>query len=47
MVTPTRKCGLVFPPSLSIFYEDHNKECPLTKYEQFSSVVLKKIPVNV
>ena len=39
MVTPTRKCGSVFYPSPSIFYEGHNMECPLTKYEQF--VVLK------
>ena len=36
MVTPTRKYDSVFYPSLSILYEDHNKECPLTKYEQFS-----------
>ena len=36
MVTPTRKRDLGFHPSLSIFYEDHNKQCPLTKYEQFS-----------
>ena len=23
-------------PSLSVFYEDQNEECPLTKFEQFS-----------
>ena len=30
---PTRKCGSVFNLSLSFFYEDHNLECPMTKYE--------------
>ena len=36
MVTPTRKFGSVFYPSLSIFNEGHNKESPLKKYEHFS-----------
>ena len=35
MVTSIRNCDSAFYPSRSIFYEDHNKECPLTKYEQF------------
>ena len=29
--------------SLSVFYEDHNKECLLTKYEQFSKCCFTKI----
>lgn len=36
MVTPTRKCDSVFYPSPLTFCEDQNKECSLTKYEQFS-----------
>ena len=36
MVTPTRKCGSVFFTSLSVFLKYHNKECVLTKFEQFS-----------
>ena len=43
MVTPTRKFGPVFYPSLSIFYEDHNKECSLTKYEQISKCGFEEI----
>ena len=35
MATPTKKCGSVFNASLSGFYENHNKESLLTKYEQF------------
>ena len=29
MVTLTRKCGSVFLTSLSVFYEDRNKECAM------------------
>ena len=29
--------------SLSVFYKDHNKECLLTKYEQFSKCCFRKI----
>ena len=48
MYTPTRKCSSVFYPSLLLANDivirnsydyvnkDHNKEYPLTKYEQFS-----------
>ena len=36
MSTPTRKCGLVFYPSLSFVNKDHNEEYPLTKFQQFS-----------
>ena len=42
MITPTWKFGSVFYPSLSIFYEDHNKECYLTKYEQISKCGCEK-----
>ena len=35
MCTPSRKCGSVFYPSLSLFNEDYNKEYPLTKFKQF------------
>ena len=47
IVTPTRKCGSVFYPSLVIdtvirnsydyVNEDHNKEYPPTKFKQFST----------
>ena len=43
MVTPNRKCGSVFYTSLSIFYEDQYKECPLAKYEQFSKCNFEEI----
>ena len=43
MVISTVKCGSVFYPSLSIFYEDHNKERPLTKYEQFCKCGFEEI----
>ena len=36
MSTPTRKCRLIFFPSLSLVNEDRNKEYPLTKCKQFS-----------
>ena len=47
MVTPTRKCGSVFKPSLQFFYKYRNEECTLTKYEQFSKFALDKFLVNV
>ena len=37
-------CLKKFYPSLSIFYEDHSKECPLIKYEQFSKCGFEEIP---
>ena len=36
MSTPTRKCGPVFYPSLSLANKDHNKIYPLTKFKQIS-----------
>ena len=45
MVTPTRKSDSVFSPSLLIFYENHNQECPLIG--AIFSVNLEKCPVNV
>ena len=45
MSTPTRKCGSVFNPSLSLVNEDYNKEYPLNK--NFLNVVLEKFSVNV
>ena len=35
MYTIIKKCGSIFYPSLPIFVEDQNEECPLTKFEQF------------
>ena len=43
MVTATREYGSVFNPSLSVFYEDHNYECPLTKKEQFAKCCFGEI----
>ena len=43
MVTSTSKRGPVFYTFLSIFYEDKNKECPLTMYEQFSKCNFEEI----
>ena len=34
MYTIIKKCGSIFYSSLSIFVEDQNEECPLTKFEQ-------------
>ena len=47
MVTLIRKCGSVFYPSLLIFYEDQNqnKECLLTKYEQFSKCYFEETSI--
>ena len=30
------ECGSFLYHSLSVFFENHNKECPLTKFEKFS-----------
>ena len=43
MPTPIRNCGSFFYPSLSVFYEDYNKECPLTKFEQFAKCIFGEI----
>ena len=43
MSTPTRKCGLVFHPCLSLDNEDHHKEY----LSNFLIVVLEKFPVTV
>ena len=44
MSTPTRKCGLVFNPSLSLDNEDHNKEYLRTKSKQFSKNDFGEMP---
>ena len=40
-------CDSFFHPFLSDFYKDQNEECPLTKFERLSSVVLDNFAVNV
>ena len=32
MATPIRKCGSFFYPFLTVFYEDYDEECPITKF---------------
>ena len=36
MATPTESVARFLPVFMS-FYEDHNKECPLTESEEFTS----------
>ena len=43
MVIPIRMCDSFFNPSLTIFYKDDIKDCPLTKVQQFSKFSLGEI----
>ena len=43
MSTPTRKCGLVFHPCLSLDNEDHHKEYSLTRFKQLSNCGFREI----